>query len=285
MKWFFCLNAVTLNRKGHDFKTMAIVAVNSCLKNTSLEPHLLYDGNPDDFTDMMEKLGVTIHYHRSVLYNELLEKYSTEYDRTLKEVNLGANYYLDISLGAFLRFDIPLFCIDDYYIYTDTDVMFLKGIDTNPDILSQIKNFMVAPQADQESLFDDINSGVLVCNTEHMKQNYFGLINYARNNIPFHNQYYLDQEILREFYYKDHSLLNLSYNWKPYWGINDNATIIHWHGPKPIAISELLRGVPIESSMANNQPSWVELYNSNPDAYQYYLDIYESYIPDPLPNI
>ncbi len=277
MKWFFCLNAATLNRKGHDFKTMALVAVKSCIKNTSLEPNLLYDGNPDDFTMIMESLGVKIIYHRSLLYNELLDKFTNN--------DYGETDYLNISLGAFLRFDIPLFCNDKYYIYTDTDVVFLKEVDTNPEILSIIKNFMVAPQSDKDNIYDDINSGVLVCNTEHMRNSYYSLIEYARSNIPTHNQYYLDQEVLREFYYKDHSLLSLSYNWKPYWGINDDATIVHWHGPKPIAISELLRGVPIESSMANNQPDWIELYNANPETYQHYLDIYESYIPDPLPNI
>lgn len=270
MKWFFCLNAATLDRKGHDFKTMAIVAVKSCLKNTSLEPNLLYDGIPDDFTRMMEELGVTVHYHRSVLYNELLKTHTINH---YLEVD-----YLNIALGAFLRFDIPLFCTDEYYIYTDTDVVFLKDIDTDPDVLSDIKNFMAAPQSDQDSLFDDINSGVLVCNTENMKQSYFGLITYARNNIPFHNQYYLDQEVLREFYYNDHSLLSLSYNWKPYWGVNDDATIIHWHGPKPIAIKEIIDDVPIESSMASNEPYWLDLYEGNPEAYKYYLDIYNQFL-------
>lgn len=277
MKWFFCLNGKTLDRKGHDFKTMAFVAVKSCLSKTTLEPNLIYDGEPDEFTRAMKDLGVTVYFHRSVLYNELLTKLGN-YD--YKDIK-----YLDVSLGAFLRFDIPLFCTDKYYIYTDTDVVFLKEVDTNPEILAQIKNFMVAPQSDPDNVFDDINSGVLVCNNEYMRNSYFSLIEYARTNIPKNNQFYLDQEVIREFYYKNHSLLNLSYNWKPYWGVNNDATIIHWHGPKPIAVKELLGGTPTESSMANNQPCWVDLFNANKEAYQYYLDIYESYIPDPLPNI
>lgn len=28
-------------------------------------------------------------------------------------------------------------------------------------------------------------------------------------------------------------LLPIEYNWKPYWGINDKAKLIHFHGMKP----------------------------------------------------
>ena len=42
-----------------------------------------------------------------------------------------------------------------------------------------------------------------------------------------------DQGYLNELCFKDMELLPIEYNWKPYWGINDKAKLIHFHGMKP----------------------------------------------------
>ena len=42
-----------------------------------------------------------------------------------------------------------------------------------------------------------------------------------------------DQGYLNQFCFHDMTPLPLEYNWKPYWGYNPDAKIIHFHGMKP----------------------------------------------------
>lgn len=44
----------------------------------------------------------------------------------------------------------------------------------------------------------------------------------------------LDQGALIDFYNKSYQIImNPMFNWKPYWGFNSSAVLIHFHGPKP----------------------------------------------------
>ena len=36
-------------------------------------------------------------------------------------------------------------------------------------------------------------------------------------------------------------------NWKPYWGLNSNAEIVHFHGPKPSLVLEFLTKSDVKS--------------------------------------
>jgi hypothetical protein len=42
-----------------------------------------------------------------------------------------------------------------------------------------------------------------------------------------------DQGALNEFYGPSREVLGREYNWKPHWGVDENAVIVHFHGPKP----------------------------------------------------
>lgn len=42
-----------------------------------------------------------------------------------------------------------------------------------------------------------------------------------------------DQGYINEVCDNEFDFLPLEYNWKPYWGLNENAKIIHFHGIKP----------------------------------------------------
>merc|ERR1712183_971764 len=44
----------------------------------------------------------------------------------------------------------------------------------------------------------------------------------------------LDQGALIDFYNRSFTIImNPMFNWKPYWGFNSSAVLIHFHGPKP----------------------------------------------------
>ena len=258
--WYFCLNENTINRPQHDWKNMIRVAVKSAKKHTHLVPHFIYDGCPSEFTEELESLGVNIIYHRSVLYDNLYRKFKDN------------ESLLNIGSGAFLRFDIPLYCNDPFAIYTDCDVIFNDEFDSNDDILSQIIFFMGAPQFQINDYQNDLNSGVLIFNIENMKKCYFPLIDYCRNHINAECQDW-DQYVYRTFFYNKYQYLNTNYNWKPYWGINEDASLIHWHGPKPSAIEER-----IETDTPFENENWEKLYQLGKDSYQHYLDLYRSFL-------
>ena len=146
--------------------------------------------------------------------------------------------------APYLRLDIPLIVDSilnhipskcsyqwnkEYVIYTDTDVMILKDVNPlvyRPPILS----------VGAESYKDRIaNTGVLIINVPQWKQIIPHLLQYA----TLHKWSFIayDQGLTLE-YIKEHlqnkvSLLPNELNWKPYWAINNNASIVHFHGPKP----------------------------------------------------
>jgi lipopolysaccharide biosynthesis glycosyltransferase len=260
--WYFCLSQGTLHRSNHNWTSMALVAVRSCKKHTNLQPNLIYDGTKDEFTDLMEKEGVNVIYHRSNLFNDLYSRFGED------------SYNLNIGLGAFLRFDIPIYCHDEYALYTDVDVIFNKPFDTDETVLNAIKNFMVAPQVNPNDYENDINSGVLVLNISHMRENYWRLIKFAGEYIKATCSDW-DQGVLRKFFpASDRSNLSIYYNWKPYWGYNEKASIIHFHGPKPLAV---------KNRMENDEPfidEWESLYTINKDAYLKYVDLFDSYLDE-----
>jgi hypothetical protein len=79
------------------------------------------------------------------------------------------------------------------------------------------------------------NTGVLIINVPQWKKIIPHLLQYA----TLHKWRFIayDQGLTLE-YIKEHlqnkvSLLPNELNWKPYWAINSNASIVHFHGPKP----------------------------------------------------
>lgn len=219
----------------------------------------MYDGEEDSFTEEMKSMEVEVILHKTML-SDIIERCFSE-DR------------IEIAKGAYLRLDIPFLTSEDFVLYTDVDVIFNGSIDTDENILKNIKNFMAAPQTVQDDFENDLNSGVMVINTLQMGQRYFEMIRTTRYVLE-NGLRELDQDILRRVFPLDRrSSLNISYNWKPYWGYNPKASIVHFHGPKPDAIEERMRtGTPMA------EESWEELYNRNVEAYVNYLQLYKSYL-------
>jgi hypothetical protein len=258
-KWYFCLSESTLNRKQHDWKNMIRVAVNSALQNTSLQPNFIYDGNPNDFINELQLKNVNIIYYKSSLYKYMLEAKMES---------------IDIASGAYLRFEIPVIETDDKFVlYTDCDVLFTPQFDLNNIDFSTINKFAFAPQTNISDYKNDLNSGVLILNVQGMKQEYESLINFTKDHI-FNDKSGFDQEVLRQYYNIDNlSKLPVEYNWKPYWGKNDNAKIIHWHGPKPNAVDNYLN-----KNEDFLDPNWKIIYDWNPTSYLHYLKMWKYYL-------
>ena len=224
MKWYFAVSAASLQRPEHDWPGLLQAAVNSARRNTTLQPHLLYDGEPDVFTDDLARRGVTIIPHRARLY-AALSQYAAQHghDRA----------WLALAAGAFLRLDIPLIeQTDAVVLYTDADVLFL----CEPNFFRGQPPALFGASGELTDRYEDMNSGVMLINVPAMRADHDQLSAFATANLNLG----LDQEILRAHYRGRYDFLDRSLNWKPYWGLNPAAQIVHFHGPKPVLARRFL---------------------------------------------
>ncbi len=138
MQWFFALTEDSTAFR--QYAEMIMVAVHTAKKFTSLEPHCIYDGGENEFTEWLAEHEVRIVRHRSFVREQLEE--------------LGrqkGNPHLAAALsGAFSRVELPELVERtggaDRVLYTDCDVIFLGEVvpelEANP-----CEYFAVAPES------------------------------------------------------------------------------------------------------------------------------------------
>lgn len=227
MEWYFALTEDSTAFR--QYAEMIMVAVHTARKVTSLKPHCLYDGNENEFTAWLTKHEVKIIRHRSFV-REALE----ELGRQKRNPHLAA-----ALSGAFSRIELPEIVQrtggDGRILYTDCDVMFVD--DVGPELeVAACRYFSVAP----ESIPDDyvnMNTGVMLMNTERLRESLPAFRDYVSQNLAKLEAESWDEAAYR-WYYRDENgplwdRLRPELNWKPYWGENADAKIIHFHGPKP----------------------------------------------------
>jgi lipopolysaccharide biosynthesis glycosyltransferase len=229
MKWFSGVN--THNKELYiNYINMYTVAVITAKKtNPSIEPYLILDGEIDDLIQYLIDMGVTVIKHTVTFYNELKEHYK---DNT-------------ISLGAFLRIDIPKICNDlniedDYVLYTDNDVMFINDVSSLYEL--KPKYFMCAGEFDPKFTPMGMNSGVMWINWKNMNEDYDNFVFFIKNNLHKFETY--DQDAIRQFFKDKMEEFDYRFNYKPYWGNDDDIKILHFHGPKPTFNNKQLKDFP-----------------------------------------
>ena len=227
MKWFLALTEDSTAFR--QYAEMIMVAVHTARKVTSLEPHCIYDGGENDFTAWLRKHGVQIIPHRSFV-REALEELGRE----------KQNPHLAAALsGAFSRIELPELVErhggSERILYTDCDVIFLDEVvpelNANP-----CRYFAVAPESTRDD-YVNMNTGVMLMNTERLRESLPAFRDYVSQNLAALEAESWDEAAYR-WYYRDESgplwdRLRPELNWKPYWGENADAKIIHFHGPKP----------------------------------------------------
>lgn len=264
MKWFMALNSressIKHSTASARYEFMALAALASAKKNApQLEPHLIYNGLPNQFTDRVRELGCELIFHQ-LSVQSLIDSVSDDFKA-----------WKHISRGALLRIDIPnIVDCDEVVLYTDVDVIFLKDPSA---FVPSVNTFALAPEQDVHDYGQtNINSGVMFLNPRNVRSIFDELkMRYALSINEICRWGYFDQEIIRFFLNGKWEKLHQFFNWKPYWGIHEDAVIIHFHGPKPFDCD-------LETSLLQHEGEvYKRLYGLNSDAYQYYLSIWKHY--------
>lgn len=250
MKWYFALNDNSEN-----FYPLALAAVNSALANTTLEPVCIFDGEENDFVKTLKSLGVKVLHHKCSFYEELEKHYCPQ--------------LLKIASGAFLRCDIPLLENEEKFVlYTDCDVIFQKEIDFSKILAKNPPKYFSCSVQDCKFDYINFNSGVMLMNVESLKKTRAEFKDFICKNLPNFNAF--DQSAYQIFYHGKNTPLSKIYNHKPYWGINKNAVIVHFHGPKPNMFAN-------DKSANSLHPKFINYFLKNPSAYTYYFNEYNKY--------
>jgi lipopolysaccharide biosynthesis glycosyltransferase len=257
LKWYFAISEASLARPDHDWRALIRAAVESARQNTTLRAHMLYDGELNEFTEELEQKGVRIIPHRVSFYADLEKHGRSQWD-----------WYVQAASGAFLRTEIPLIeTEEDLVLYTDCDVMFLSEFPA----LSCREPFAVAPESEPDAHSSDLNTGVMLMNLSLLRESLPEFRLFIRQNLE--KLVVLDQTAYGLFYAGQFNALKPELNWRPYWGFNNGAVIIHWHGPKPTVVRRFLHDPDVELSYA----PWAKLCARDPDSYRRYLTLWDAF--------
>lgn len=228
MQWFLALVEGCAGFKGYG--DMVKVAIHTALRHTSLRPHLLYNGGENHLTSWLRDRDIPIIRCATFLEPDIAVLSCGEH-----EVNIRA-----ALRGIFLRVELPRLGaelgLDERVLYTDCDVFF-RGDVTAELAATDCHYFAVAPEFDRED-YQQMNTGVMWMNLAKLRSVDADFRTFVRQNLSRLQGVAWDQGAYREFFATDEKTmrwdrLRPELNWKPYWGENADAKIIHFHGPKP----------------------------------------------------
>lgn len=247
------------------FSEMIRVAVLSSRENTSLSANCLYDGEPCDLTDWMASVGVNVIFTQVPFRDEL-------FSDQIIQANRGSTYRSANACGHFLRAVVADYASEETVIYTDCDVMFLA----DPKFEAP-RTIAAAAEIDRKTFTPSpfsFNSGVMVLDVSHFRATKDDLISFFREHNFFdiaHGSY--DQVLLNLYYRQTWTPLSADMNWRPASGINSNAQIVHFHGPKPHRVRAILdrAGIPEEAGL-------LDIIEHDRVAYNYYTNIFYQYL-------
>jgi hypothetical protein len=262
LKWVFAVNGDTPK-----YDEMTRIAVLSALHNTTLVPVCIFYGQRNHLADWLTAHGVNILYHNNPTWQGALAnamgRASGHQSRSPLYQMLGS------MIATFLRIDIPILgFVDDFVLYTDVDVLFVGDLFLNdfvplpkyytvgseangPYVATNVylpsATWLRAEPADSERLpprdYRSIgygNAGIMLMNVAWMRRTQSEFVSWTFSDTnamrgvhygPFgpgdqgaYNQFYAGKFVVHRW---------PLFNWKPYWGFNADAKLIHFHGPKP----------------------------------------------------
>ena len=246
------LNEANSGQQHHieKYEILAKTALLSAKINApKLQPLLIYNGQPNQFTSDMTNMGAEIIFHKLSFEIEIVNNSKRD------------DLWKQIAMGAYLRLDIPdVLNSNDTILYTDTDIIFLK----DPTEYLLTTDLIAASSEFEFHDFSKINTGSMVINLEKSRDPFRLVREKTIDNLDVIEDY--DQGALRLFLNRKWDHLHQFMNWKPYWGVEEKAIILHFHGPKPHDFN--LNNYELN----NNIPIYDHLFNLSKDGYKNYLE-------------
>jgi hypothetical protein len=163
---------------------------------------------------------------------------------------------VDMMVATFARVDVPqLGFIDEHILYADIDILFVADItlDAWPTIpgegnslsfvlgteIYQNQSTGEDPQTHESFAFG--NAGVLLMHVERMRESNDAFVewifndeNIFENHLTFGAYGPVDEGALNMFYQGKFEVFESPlFNWKPFWGGESGASLVHFQGPKP----------------------------------------------------
>ena len=225
-----CYFALTEPDKDNTFYTdLFEVTLKSARQNTKLELVALYSGSRDHKCyQLMKDYGVEVIEHEFSHKMALKKTFNEDYMMS----HFGKLIPYEKISGTFMRMDIPFIeKREEQVFYADIDVIFNQDIDERH--MPKPKYLAAAPEFHQDILHDGyFNAGIMLLNVEGMREKVEQIFDDLSLGIPNKTGVF-DQGYLNQYCYADMERLPIEFNWKPYWGYNENAKIIHFHGMKP----------------------------------------------------
>jgi hypothetical protein len=256
MQWFFALN----DRGADWFTPMLKAAVRSAAINTTLSPACLYDGEPNALTHWLEGAGVEVTFAQVPFREEL-------FSEPVLAANAGSHYHAAHAAGGLLRTEVARYARDDVFLYTDCDVIFLNNAISgrHTDTLAAV------PELNTRQGF---NAGVQLINRAFYLERHPALIDYLRAHNFYHRAFSsYDQALSNAFFAGSWDPLPERFNWRPSQGENPDASIVHFHGPKPTRIKAILAG---EASA--DEVGLKDILDKNPAGYLAYTQLFDRYL-------
>lgn len=253
-KWYFASNVHGIRNAFDQIQA----AVLSSRANTSLSAHFLFDDEGATLADegriqwLLDR-GVEVIRHKASMV-------------ALLEPRFGEQ--MSVYGGHWLRCDIPFIeRYEDYVLYTDIDVVFMKDVSIPP----VVPIFLACGPEHNIDDYSYFNSGVMILNVRAFKAVSNELHALVERRLSF-SPPYDDQSVLNELFFDRWERLPSSWNWKPYWGRNDSAAIVHFHGPKPTILPKMLAG---DRSRFGEELQTI--FERSPEGYAYYLRVLQTF--------
>lgn len=273
MIWFTATNEGSLDQDS--FFELLAAAVLSARENTTLDPHLLYEGRLNHpRIEWLEEVGVTVVPHALTFRDQIEAFFKAEgYGREASRRRAG----------AYLRSELPVVLRErsfgtEYVLYTDCDVLFMR----DPDLNSLRPTYFAAygPWEGGYTRFhlggrQHFNSGVMLMNIPQMADRCDAFIDFVlhdgydvdRPGGRYWNKHLLrsDQVAYNLFYRNEIDDLLAEYNWNPSKGKNEDAIIIHFNGLKWNQVDNMKEG-------RINKSQYRRLYQDAGGAYEHYRE-------------
>ncbi|MEX0918986.1 MAG: hypothetical protein WDZ85_03435 [Candidatus Paceibacterota bacterium] len=188
---------------------------------------------------------------------------------------------LEFCAGTYLRTEIAnafdYYGVKDRYtLFVDVDTMILNEIDLD-DV--ETSYFAASPDWDISD-WSSVGTGVMLINIERMKRDYPKLVQHLiKHNFDFafDGNGPCSQGAWNTFFRGKWDRLDPLYDWKPWWGFNPEAKVVHFSGPKPKEIPRLLVDQTNKKGKSESEEIKRFVVNCNREAFLRYSSMWEEY--------